>query len=125
MVKQAKWQVTLRIAGSVSRWCFRWRWLWFGLALAAGTWFLVLFAREAESAQLLLPLSLLLWAGLGLCAGYWLAWTPAATRSSDPFLGKLYKLLIKSVYVLLMLLVLALGGGAIMLTFRSISLGMG
>jgi hypothetical protein len=125
MVKQANWQVTLARVGRISRWCYRLRWLWFGAVLVAIVWFGVLFASDAGSAELLLPLSALLWAGLGLCAGYWLAWSPVPVNSSEKWLRKFRNILINIVYLLLILVMLSLAAGAIMLTFRSISLAMG
>jgi hypothetical protein len=77
---------------------------------------------DGSSAQLLLPLSLLLWSVLGLCAGYWLARAPAPVHRSDRLLTKIYKWLIFIIYMVAILALLLLTCAVLVLTLRALAL---
>lgn len=122
---EAPSRVTLKLIAGGAAVLFRLRVVFVVIAIAAGIWFGWAIANPAtQSAKALIPLTVMLWAGLALGIGYMLPSAPQAILPGDGFWLRTKKRCVLFGYALAVLAALVLGGFALVLSLRALSLSL-
>jgi hypothetical protein len=123
---EPKSRVTLKLIAGAATLLFRLRGVFIVIAVAAGIWFgWSVFGSEFDSATALIPLAVLLWSVLALGIGYLLPGLPPAIGAGDRFWVRTKKRCILLGYGLAVASALILGGFALLLSLRALTLAGG
>ena len=121
MVINRSRRVTLATVASFATVLFSLRALLFIVGLGSAGWFVwSMIDTGVSSARALLPLSIMLWSALGLGIAYTLTRAPPAIAADDRLGRRIAKRLGQFGYAVAVVLILMLGGFALMLSIRAV-----